>query len=217
MEAPLETTEPAKAEPLLKAFRGMRWMFWCWLAVWFSLFAGANACGETRWGQWAAIATVCCALWASHVRAVQAGGARIVLRVLAGAAYNLLILAVATILLSLPFIVLMPAYSCYNARSKVLELMLAGSPYKSTIAERVAEGKATSLEGIGTGLTIPNTGRVAGGLVGSNGFIALASADPPAVITLTPALKDGKVTWTCRGHPGDLMPKSCLPPGKAER
>src|SRR5205823_3340168 len=94
----------------------------------------------------------------------------------------------------------LPAYQDYTVRSKVSELVLAASGYKTTIAE-AAQGNST-LTSSGQGLNVNTTGKVTGGSVTQDGTITIigssTSVGTAVTIILTPSLQaDGKVTWAC--------------------
>jgi type IV pilus assembly protein PilA len=151
--------------------------------------------------------TVCVALWVNHLRFTGIGGFRSVGNILAGAAYDLALLALWIIVVALPISLLTPTYQCYTNRAKVSELVLAGSVLRNEIGQRAMQNKTMSNSG--AGIVVPIEGRTKGGVVTVDGTIVVAGDDPPAVIIFTPSLIDGKIEWKCRGFPARVVPMSC--------
>jgi type IV pilus assembly protein PilA len=94
----------------------------------------------------------------------------------------------------------LPAYQDYTIRAKVSELILAASPYQTTITESAHSN--STLVNSGVGLTVSISGKVTSGLVSDDGVITIAgsttSIGTSVSIVLTPAFgANGHVTWIC--------------------
>ena len=109
----------------------------------------------------------------------------------------------------------LPAYQDYSVRTKVTELVLATSPYKTSVAEKAQnEGAVAS---VGAGLTVVPSGKITSGSVGDGGTIKVAGSAAtlgiPVTIVLLPALQsDRKIVWECRyGNATDpkFVPAEC--------
>ena len=95
----------------------------------------------------------------------------------------------------------LPAYQDYTIRSKVSELMLQTSSFKTTVTEKaVADG---TLASAGVGLTVAMTGKVSGGAVLDTGTISImgenttTSVGTAVTSILSPVLNAGRVIWSC--------------------
>jgi type IV pilus assembly protein PilA len=96
--------------------------------------------------------------------------------------------------------VALPAYQDYTVRAKVSELILAGSMFKSTVAERAWAD--ASLANAGGGLTVTVSGKISGGEVTTTGTIMIAgdatTVGTALTIALIPSLgAESRVLWTC--------------------
>ena len=109
----------------------------------------------------------------------------------------------------------LPAYQDYSVRTKVTELLLATSPYKTSVAEKAQnEGLAAS---VGVGLTVVPSGKVTSGSVAGNGTIKVAGSTTTlgaaVTIVLVPTIQaDRKIIWECRyGNATDpkFVPGEC--------
>ncbi|MGH8618735.1 MAG: pilin [Burkholderiales bacterium] len=108
----------------------------------------------------------------------------------------MLVVAIIGILASIA----MPAYTDYTIRSKVSELVLAASGFKTTISEKALSNG--TLASAGVGLTVFVSGRVTGGSVTDAGIIAItgssASVGTAITVLLRPSLVvGGRVSWEC--------------------
>jgi type IV pilus assembly protein PilA len=94
----------------------------------------------------------------------------------------------------------LPTYQDYTIRAKVSELILAASPYQTTITESAHSN--STLVNSGVGLTVSISGKVTAGLVSDDGVITVAgsgaSIGTAVSILLTPSLgSNGHVLWVC--------------------
>jgi len=114
--------------------------------------------------------------------------------------------------------VALPAYQDYTIRTKVSELVLQASGFKTSISE-AAQSNGT-LAGSGTGLTVAVTGKVSGGSVTDGGTITIQGANTSTSVGtavelyLVPTFSavDGKVIWTCSAANAAIhkyMPSEC--------
>jgi type IV pilus assembly protein PilA len=108
----------------------------------------------------------------------------------------------------------LPAYQDYTIRSRVSELLLQTSKYKTEVSDR-AYTDAT-LGSSGVGIQVNPSGKITGGSVGVNGTVTVSgsatSVGTAITIVLSPAISGDKVIWTCRaGDPGlfKYLPPEC--------
>jgi type IV pilus assembly protein PilA len=109
----------------------------------------------------------------------------------------MLIVAIISILVAVAF----PAYQDYTIRTKVSELVLVASAFRTTISEK-AQQDGGVLTSAGVGLTVAATGRVSGGSVTDGGVVTVAgnaaTIGTAVTIMLTPSVAtDGKLIWQC--------------------
>jgi len=109
----------------------------------------------------------------------------------------MLVVAIIAILVALA----LPAYQDYTVRTKVTELVLATSPYKTSVTEKAQN--ENGLASAGAGLTVVPTGKVSSGSVSDAGTIKVAGSaatvGTAVTIVLEPTLQaDRKVTWECK-------------------
>ena len=117
--------------------------------------------------------------------------------------FTLIELMIVVAIIGILAAVALPAYQDYTIRSKVSELILQASGFKTSVAE--AAQSNGSLTSSGIGLTVTASGKVTGGSVSDNGIIKVvgdgtsASVGTAVTVVLTPTYNptDGKVLWTC--------------------
>jgi type IV pilus assembly protein PilA len=108
-----------------------------------------------------------------------------------------------------------PVYEDFTVRTKVAELVLAASAFRTSIAEQSAQNGGV-LTSAGAGMTVVPAGKVSGGSVTDDGVVTItgSSATVGAAITIvmTPSLASDKtVIWTCSTAPGSFkyVPPEC--------
>jgi hypothetical protein len=200
-------------------FKGALWVFWLLViapVVWGTTLPCAPH-PEYFYLTYPVVAVVAC-LWEAHARQLLAGssmGLAAMARMTGRTAANLLILLFFSLLLAVPVSIFTPTYQCYNERAKAAELVLATVGLRETIEGKVKTSK--TLEKSGLDVSVQPAGRVSGGFVTDTGTIILISEDPPAVVTMTPVLKNpnnGDVHWQCRGYPEKVFPLMCRAEGQ---
>ena len=117
--------------------------------------------------------------------------------------FTLIELMIVVAIIGILAAVALPAYQDYTIRSKVSELILQASGFKTSVAETAQSNGAIANSGVG--LTVAVSGKVTGGNVSDGGVITIAgdgsatSVGTVMTVILTPAYSavDGKVMWTC--------------------
>jgi type IV pilus assembly protein PilA len=129
---------------------------------------------------------------------------------------NTLIKMVAVVVvLSVLAIAFLPRDCDYTPRAKVSELILAGSSYRTAIAERFESERDPA--NAGAGLSFNKVGRISGGSISRDGTIVIhgstasTSVGIAVTVTITPTYDTatGTVAWNCKGHPTEHMPATC--------
>ena len=117
--------------------------------------------------------------------------------------FTLIELMIVVAIIGILAAIAIPAYQDYTVRSRVSELMVAGSAAKATVAENIANNGGQIAAGICAGVT--NTTAQTQNLASmtcndATGVIQLTgtAAARGVVITLTPTVNgDNTVVWTC--------------------
>jgi len=117
--------------------------------------------------------------------------------------FTLIELMIVVAIIGILAAVALPAYQDYTIRTKVSELILQASGFKTSVSE-AAQSNGT-LASSGAGLTVAVTGKVSGGSVGIDGTISIQGANTSTsvgtavTVVLTPSFStiDGKVIWSC--------------------
>jgi len=107
--------------------------------------------------------------------------------------------------------VVLPKMSGAESRAAAQALIMGADSAKKQV--EAAAQKAGKLEGAGQGVKIapqvdPSHGEMKW-LVEDNGTIRAWNAKNAIEIAITPSLRGGKTSWTCKGYPNDAMPASC--------
>jgi len=109
----------------------------------------------------------------------------------------------------------LPAYLDFTTRTKVSELVLAASKFRTDVADK-AQQDGGVLASSGVGLTVVPIGKISGGSVTDAGVITIAGSvatiGVDVSITLTPTMHPtGKITWVCSTDPTTqkFVPPAC--------
>ena len=195
--------------PLRRPLSNAHWSLTLALVAAWCLFAFGRSCGSpAREGALALFAsTVLIVSWASHLRAQAFTGWRKLAEVAAGAAYDLLLLLIATVACSIPLALVTSTEDCMTPRARADILILSASSARTQVEARAAQGG--TLKGAGVGIAVEAAPGASVSLVSDDGVIFLAGGDPAAVVVFRPTLVGGQVTWNCKGFPARLMPAPC--------
>jgi type IV pilus assembly protein PilA len=99
----------------------------------------------------------------------------------------------------------------YSVRSRVSELILAGSSAKTALSEGMQTYGSWSPEWMSS-ITISATGMISSAHIGPAGVITIYGTAPTSgsAVTMTPTITtDNKLVWFCTGSPARYMPASC--------
>lgn len=106
---------------------------------------------------------------------------------------------------------ILPGMSGSEAKEAAQALITGAEAPKQQVA--AAAEKAGNLTGAGKDMKIASKSDAKFGelkwIVEANGAIRGWNEKNAIEISVTPALKDGKVAWSCRGYPNASMPAAC--------
>lgn len=129
--------------------------------------------------------------------------------------FTLIELMIVVAIIGILAAVALPAYQDYTVRAKVSELILAGSSYKTAIAEKYQSDNNSS--SAGSNITVNVVGKMTNGSVSNGGTITIegssasTSVGAGVTITMTPTYNStaGTISWSCSGTPARYMPATC--------
>lgn len=216
--SPPSDNRPAK-NIRLRPFAAAHWSLLVLLcAAWTALLAAETCAPPPYYGKAAlAAATVCVALWCNHLAIAPLRGPAALLRLAARSLYDLAALVLLVLAAVIAWSFGSPMVDCATDRSRFSEMVLSITPVKTAVTERALAAGTLAHSGrdlrIGRSASGPEV-LIGGGLVTEDGVIVLVGEKPAGAMMFTPALKDGKVEWTCIGFPQLRMPAYCreVPP-----
>ncbi|NBR29927.1 MAG: prepilin-type N-terminal cleavage/methylation domain-containing protein [Betaproteobacteria bacterium] len=103
--------------------------------------------------------------------------------------------------------VALTSYSQYTIRARVTELVIAGSSFKITIAEKWQIDY--TLASAGVRLTVTTSGRITGGSISTAGVITIlgtnTSVGTAVTVLLTPVPTGERLSWLCSTNGNTAM------------
>lgn len=200
---------PVSSRSVLRPFANAHWSLPVVLVVAWCLSLFETSCRPSpRYPDVVlATATVCIALWASHVRPRASSGWRRLGAIVLGAAGDLVRLLVIVVACGMVLAMLTPTYDCMTSKARAATLILSASEARTQIADHAARNH--TLRGAGEGVAVVAADGAKWATVTEDGVIVVAGDDPAAVVVFQPVLANGQTTWTCKGLPSNLMPSTC--------
>ena len=123
----------------------------------------------------------------------------------------LLGLAVLALIGFIVIAVVLPQMAGAESRDAAQALIAGAEAAKGQVAAAVE--KTGKLAGAGSGVKIASRNDPKHGelkwIVEDDGTIRGWNAQNAIEIAVTPSLRGGKASWTCKGYPNDAMPASC--------
>lgn len=182
----------------------------CWTFAGLSFLALATLlsapCGDRALGAFFAGLLLACTVLSSVIASQKSIASTGKLTRTLGCILALTYDGLALFLVSLIVAVFLPAYSCYDQRSRVAETLTSLQPMKLSVSARVALGVDVLPIDTEYPDDLPNVLWIN---VNSAGIIDMLMAEPAAFIRLTPRKTEATVDWECMGVPRKIMPANC--------
>ena len=130
--------------------------------------------------------------------------------------FTLIELMIVVAIIGILAAIAIPAYQDYITRSKVTELITAGSACKASVSEYYQSQNSLPLDINAAGCSSPVTDKITGltvvsGVITVTGNTGIAPATGTYV--LTPATSNGVISWTCTASTilPKYLPANCRP------